>query len=234
MKAKFKSTTAVALSMLIAAGAAMAPTSAGARIVFDPTNFVGANLANFYQLVKSLAEAKQHTEQFKDMLKNEFPMADANVLYNATELVEAVRQMQATVDSLQKNFAASPYTDWNGYITDVTKRAEDGNDSAKALIETAYEADARVRSADSAYRSVMGNLPKVKGVTEAAQATANAVGVVIQQNQAALGIMSAQARDTAMTRAEATAERKHEDMAIKKFRDTSDQALEAMKQMRVQ
>ena len=42
---------------------------------------------------------------------------------------------------------------------------------------------------------IMGKMPIIEGVTQAAQATANSVGVLIQQQQAVLAMMSASVRD---------------------------------------
>lgn len=234
MKSNLKTASKLTASLALAASVFVAPNAmAWGKIVFDPTNFSSANLMNYYQLIKQVAEAKRHTEQFVDMLSNEFPLADAEVVRNSVEMYTSLREMSSAVDSLQQGFAASRHGDWRSYIMDITRRASNGNNSAKVLMEKAYDADARMRKADAAYRSVMGKLPNVKGVTEAAQATANAVGVVIQQNQAALGLMSAQARDAAMTRSEMTAKQKNSDESLKKFRDESTAAFEAMKQMKV-
>lgn len=229
-----KSIVSAAVAALLAGLALGGATNAMAfgKIVFDPVNYTNANLANFYQLVKQLTEAKRHTEQFVSMLKNEFQLQDSEVLRNAMELASAVKEMQGAVQSLQQGFGASQFKDWKGYIMNIAKRAETGNDSAKKLLDTAYEADAKMRTANDAYRAVMHRIPNVAGATEAAQATANAVAVVIQQNQAALGIMSAQARDAALARTEATAEKQHRQEAMRDYIKQSDEALDAMKSMR--
>jgi hypothetical protein len=63
----------------------------------------------------------------------------------------------------------------------------------------------------------MTGMPMIEGVTQAAQATTNSVGVVIQQQQAMLAMMSATTRDSGIERQRQYDERAKLEEAYRKY-----------------
>lgn len=215
---------------LIAAAIAisMAPAAYAQRIVFDPTNFFSANVLNYSTLLKKLAEAQLHTGLFKTMLDNEFKFEDSEVRRSNDELALALRLMEQALMDIQHGYAASKNEEFGEYMARIGERAEKGDKAAKTLMDNAYEADAKIVKANEAYRLTMERSAKVPGITQAVQSTTNAVGIVIQQNQAMLGIMSSTAKDTALKRAEETAKKKHDEQALKNYIEKTDAAYSKM------
>lgn len=210
------------MAVVMALSAMLIPQHAfSQKLVFDIVNAV--------RFIAHLKEAMTHTGQLGMLLQNGFKLEGSEVLRRVVGLNTALTNMERAYDDIKQAFGASSSSNFEEFVRTIGERADKGNDSARKLLNSAYEADAQVRKANEAYVGIMDKIPRVAGATEAAQATANAVAVVIQQNQALLALASAKAQDDAMRRAQETAQREANEKAVQEYIEKSQDAYSEMK-----
>lgn len=106
----------------------------------------------------------------------------------------AVRKTQDVYNNLQTAFATSPFSQFEDFLKDFQRRKDHGDQLAKTLYDSAMVAEDELKRAHDQHMRVVNEMPAIHGVTEAAKATAQSVGVLIQQNQGIVQLMAAQSR----------------------------------------
>lgn len=222
-------------SIAMAAASVFAASPAFAwKTVYDPTNHIQNTIAAVKATAQEINQLRQIQIDIKQNLMN-FPLIDqiskseelkmiteglgaANALHNA--LTEGRR----TVENMQFIYGASSYLNWSDFATSIAMRKNAGEAAAVRLYDSANAAEKQIQKAYEAHKKVMEKMPTISGVTEATQATANSVGVLIQQNQAMLMTMSAQAKDLGEQRQKATLEQEALEKEIKRLGDEAEEA----------
>lgn len=106
----------------------------------------------------------------------------------------ALRKTQSVYDNLQQSFAISPFKNFEDYLKDFGRRHQHGETMARTLYDSAKLAEDELQKAHEQHMRVVNEMPDIQGVTEAAKATAQSVGVLIQQNQGITQMMAQQIR----------------------------------------
>lgn len=173
--------------------------------VIDVSNLSQNLITAIEQTSATILQGKQYVEDLKQTA-NTFPIVEqlskSEELSQLIKLVKAaeglngaLRSAKATYDHLGGAFASSQYTSWKDFLADIERRKSIGDKAATSLYDSAKLAEDQVGQAYDAHMMILNKMPIVEGVTQAAQATANSVGVLIQQQQAVLAMMSASVRD---------------------------------------
>jgi conjugal transfer/entry exclusion protein len=204
--------------------------------VIDVTNLSQNLITAIEQTSATILQGKQYIEDLKQTA-NTFPiveqlskseeMAQLIKLVKAAEgLKGALRSAKATYDNLGGAFATSQYTSWKDFLATIEKRKGVGDKAATSLYDAAKLAEDQVSQAYDAHMMILDKMPIVEGVTQAAQATANSVGVLIQQQQAVLAMMSSSVRDQGNER-----QRQYDDRAKLEvgYKESEEKGLETKK-----
>lgn len=173
--------------------------------VIDVSNLSQNLITAIESTTSTVIEGKQLMEEIKQTM-NDFPLIDQlskskelsqliDIIKAAQKLNGALRDAKSTYDHMGSAFATSRYTSFMSFLEDIDRRRKVGDDAAKHLYDSAKLAEDQVAKAFEAHQSITAGMPMISGVTQAVQATANSVGVLIQQQQAVLAMMSASARD---------------------------------------
>lgn len=197
--------TFVAAALAVAYSMVSLPARAYVLPVIDFTNLSQNFITAIEQTADTVIQGKQLIEDIKQTM-NDFPIVEQlskskelaelmQMIKSAEKLGGALRSAKATHDNFGSAFAISPYTNWKDFLSDIERRKSAGDDSAKSLYDSAKLAEDQVSKAYDSHMAIMTKMPIIEGVTQAAQATANSVGVLIQQQQAVLAMMSASTRD---------------------------------------
>jgi conjugal transfer/entry exclusion protein len=180
--------------------------SAWAFAVFDAANFLKNNITAYQS---AQIEMRQYQNLMQMIRSNSAGLNDGNInnqaanlakireLYNATQnLQKRIGDSQSVFNNAQAMYGAGNYKSWSEFGSVIAKRKAAGESSAVNLVRSAELAQAQMMEANTAHSKLAASLSSVQGVTEASQATASAVGVLIGQNSSLLGMMSAQALET--------------------------------------
>ena len=213
--------------------------SVASSIVYDPTNFVKNALIAATAVQQELNQLKQ----IEAATKSNSAGFDSNGVLSPGEqaarvrtLISSAQRLSNQINSSQKNyselqslFGAGNYKSTEEFGDAITRRRLAGDATAKNLFESAAAADSQLQASMVSHQKLNDALGGVAGVTEATQATTSAVGVLIQQNQAILGLMSSQSKATALQVAKDTAKATSGDESIKQFNDSKAAELAKMK-----
>jgi conjugal transfer/entry exclusion protein len=197
--------------------------------VIDVANLTENAVTAFEQVANTITAGKQYIEDVKQTL-NTFPLIDQlsksqelaqmiDVIKSAQKLQGALRDAKSTYEYLGSAFASSRYTSLETFLNEIGKRREVGDETAKALYDSAKLAEDQVAKAYDAHMAITAGMPMIEGVTQATQATANSVGVLIQQQQTVLAMMSASTRDLGKERQRQYTERANEEEALKRYKE---------------
>ncbi|WP_234265128.1 hypothetical protein [Hydrogenophaga sp. NFH-34] len=169
---------------------------------------VWANIATEYEQAINTAQA--YISAYNDVLQtwNEISTFDVASVFLTTDeknalmsfistgknVYGAVRKTQDVYTQLQTAFATSPFQRFEDFLKDFSRRNAHGEQMAKTLYDAAVVAEDELKKAHEQHTRVVNEMPNIHGVTEAAKATAQSVGVLIQQNQGVVQLLSAQVR----------------------------------------
>jgi conjugal transfer/entry exclusion protein len=207
--------------------ASLLPLNAlAARKVIDLANLSQNLITAIESTTNTIIGGKQLVEDMKQTL-NTFPLIDQlsksqeltqliEVIRAAQKLNGALRDAKSTYEHIGSAFSSSRYTSFESFLSEIDRRRKVGDDTAKHLYDSAKLAEDQVAKAFEAHQSITAGMPMISGVTQAVQATANSVGVLIQQQQAVLAMMSASARDTGKERQREYDERAKQEQGWKK------------------
>ena len=203
------------------------PSFATGIPVIDVSNLSQNLITAIEQTTNTITSGKQLIEDMKQTL-NTFPIIEqiskSEELAQLIQLVQAAQGLQGALtssknvfDNFGSAFSVSQYTSFEEFVNSVARRKEQGDKSAKSLYDSAKLAEDQIAKAFEAHLGIMTGMPMIEGVTQAAQATTNSVGVVIQQQQAMLAMMSATTRDSGVERQRQYDERAKLEEAYRKY-----------------
>ena len=196
---KFKFFSVLLLTMFV--------NAAYALTVFDPANFAKNTITSIQTIQMEMRQYQQLMEMYRSNIATLKDGAFNNQLSNlnnirrmydsAQRLQGAVGNAQNVFTNAQAMYGAGNYNSWQDFSGLISRRKAAGESSAVNLVNSAEQAQKQMIEAQVAHSKLADSLSGVQGVTEASQATASAVGVLIGQNSAMIGMMSAQALENA-------------------------------------
>ncbi|UUZ66556.1 hypothetical protein LP417_33940 (plasmid) [Polaromonas sp. P1-6] len=182
--------------------------SSAQKIVYDPWNHSRNIITSIQMVTDEINQIKQIEQSIKANLKNVNVAELANLKNQFTQLktlhyaAEALKGSLGESNSAFKNvealYGAGNASNWNDFAASMAKRKALQDKTATNIIAAAENADKQVGTSFEAHQKIVEQLKDVEGVTEATQATASAVGVVVQNGQAMLSLMSATAKQQAI------------------------------------
>ena len=213
------------------------PILGSGKVVFDPANHV----ENIATALSTAAAASSLAKIFEEAIiinagginafetfSNSVEMKQMIGILQATDQMQlALREGKKSFDNIQNVFGASPYKDWSNFASNIAARKSSGDAQAIMLYDSAYAADQQIRKAFEANKKIMQSALLINGPTKALQANINAVSALIDQNQAMLFTMSAQAKSQAHELSRQAQEREQKETSIKDYRDAARKAYEA-------
>lgn len=222
--------------MAMAALAICQPAFSG-LIVFDPTNHA-ENLVTAQQttaavgvlgrIFQEAVAINTGTNISFETFSKSFEMKQMlGILEVSEQMQSALREGKKSFDNIKNVFGASPYKNWNDFASNIATRKASGDAQAMMLFDSAYAADQQIRKAHEANIKIMQNAKTIMGPTKALQANINAVSALIDQNQAMLFTMSAQAKSQAHEFSRQAQEREQQETSFKDYRDAAKRAYEA-------
>lgn len=199
---------------LIASAVAMAasygvhrPALAWGIPVADSGNFIKntitsiestLNTANNY--ISMLENIKQTTRLVTSFdaamvfLNSEEKQALMSFIETGQSVHGALRKTEQVYDNLNRVFTTSPYKNFDDFLNNFAMRRQHGDQLAKSLYDSAKLAEDELKKAHEKHSKVVGEMPMITGVTDAAITTAQSVGVLIQQTQGIVQMMAADTR----------------------------------------
>lgn len=177
-------------------------------IVFDPGNYVQTSISAVQSVTQEVNQLKQLEQNVKSNIAS-FDIAGAagltqelatikSVYGSAQELKNTIGSAQSSFRDLQSVFGAGNYKSWQEFGASIAKRKALGDASATNLYNAAQSNAKQVQAAYDAHQKIVSQSSSVSGMTEAAQSTTAAVGVLIQQQNSMMGTMSAMATAQAL------------------------------------
>jgi type IV secretion system protein TrbJ len=195
-------------------------------IVFDPANFVRNTITSIQTVIDEINQIRQIEQLIKsNMAGLNIPgfsdlVAQANqirsLVDSAQRLKTTIGNAQQSMTNIQAMYGAGNYRTWLEFGADIAKRKAAGDQVAINIMNAAEEADQQIVAASAAHAKIAASLNGVGGVTQAAQATGAAVGVLIQESKSMLALMSASAKLQGLAERRKTTE---EEVAAKALAD---------------
>jgi conjugal transfer/entry exclusion protein len=152
-------------------------------------------------------------------LSSEDGQAILKFIQSGKNLHGSLMQTADIDERMKRSFANSKYLTWEDYVRGIGDRREQGDATAKSLYDSAKFANDQLAKAYEQHQKIVKDLPGIEGVTDAAVSTTQAVGVLIQQNQAVLQMMSEQARAQGQELQRQAIEREDNERALKAHHD---------------
>jgi len=213
--------------------------SATGGIVFDPNNYLRNTMSALQQ---QMATANSYIQTAQDIrqtarkigtlgaeavgLSSEDGRAILKFIQSGKNLYGALKKTADIDDRMKRSFANSKYLTWESFVKGIGDRREQGDATAKSLYDSAQFANDQLAKAHEQHQKIVKDLPDIEGVTDAAVSTTQAVGVLIQQNQAILQMMSEQTRAQGQELQRQAMEREQNERALKEHHDNLKEALD--------
>jgi len=207
-------------------------------IVFDPTNYAKNTITALQQqidttngYIQMAQDIKQTTRKLSDIAANDLGLnsvegqALMKFIQTGRNLQGSLRNTQQVNENMHRVFAASQYTSWEDFLGNIGQRKAQGDMQAKTLYDSAYFAEEQLRKSHEQHQKVVNEMPRIEGVTDAAIATAQSVGLVVQQNQAVIQMMAASSRIQGEELQRQALQREQEELARKEYFDKAKAAL---------
>lgn len=186
------------------------PTSSHAIIpVIDASNLAANTWTSIQQYLNTAQAYISAAEDIKQTAR-EITAFDAAAVFLADDdqkalmqfietgrnLQGVLRQTEDIYNDYQRVFTTSKFRDINSFLDDFGKRKEAGDKMAKTLYDAARLAESQLQKAADQHMRILGDMPNIIGVTDAALATAQTVGTLVQQSQGMLQLMAANTRQS--------------------------------------
>jgi type IV secretion system protein TrbJ len=225
---------------LVVAIAALLPQISSAQLMtFDPINYV----MNYITAYKNISDEVMQLKQLEQMVKANRSMLSGNSLNDMNTQLARVQAMRFESERLQnavgrsgdafKNietmYGASAAPNWTTFSDDMARKIRMQDKVATNTMTAAETADKQLQASLESHQRVANALGGAAGATEATQATGAAVGLVVQNSQAMLGLMSAQAKQQAFDAAKGDAKQQNGEAAIAAARERDKADLERFK-----
>lgn len=176
--------------------------------VFDVANFIKNTTTSMQAVTQEMNQLRQIEQEIKANTANfdlsgSAGMSDQlasvrSVSKSAQVLKSAIGSSQDSFSNLQSVFGAGNYQNWGEFSNSINRRKALGDASANNLYQSAQTAMRQVQLASDNHQQIVDKASSVTGVTEAAQSTTAAVGVLIQQQNTMLAVQAAQNSEKAL------------------------------------
>ncbi len=175
--------------------------NAHALIVFDPSNFSRTTVTAVQAVEAQVIRLNQLKLQIQDNLRN-FAGVDIARLQEEQRKIKSVyesaKRMQTSITGVKNDFegvkavfGSGNYQSFDQFVNDIKRRADAGDAVAKNMFLNSQNAQQTIKTAFEQHEILVDKASSVNGVTEAAQSTTAAVGILIQQQNSMLAMMSA-------------------------------------------
>ena len=214
-----KTTKAVAIATLLSAS--LFVQNAHAILVFDPSNFARNTVtaiqsveAQVTRLNQLQLQVKENLNTFggKDIANLRAEYSKVNATYNsAMNLKSSIVGVQNNFNNVSSVFGSGNFSSFSAFTADMSRRKSIASSISNNLYTNSQNAQVAMKTAFENHQKVVEQASSVNGVTEASQSTTAAVGVLIQQNNALLGMMSADQMKKSIDTVAASEKRQQED-----------------------
>ena len=203
---------ASALALLIAGPVIVAPQSAHAAVVYDPTNHVQNVLQAARALEQIRIQTEQLTAQIRSLSKSPYDHSGeiAQAMRALDDLGQQARGLATTVRGLDGQF--SDLYPENGAarsamarLEAATRRIELSRQTAKDLAQIAANLESSRPNRAARMRGALAASRDAEGETGAIQSSVQALGVLSEQLEGLQALMAAQSRLAAQEAAERAA-----------------------------
>lgn len=224
--------TIIAVMVSVVCMAYTVPASA-VYLVYDKANHI-ENIISAVHAVKQLTELMRHSgmlgsaNQNKGMFHNTYgDSVEMNEFLGITKQTEnALKQSIKVMNDLQNVYGASQYGDWQTFVKKIGERRESGDKQAQQLYDAAFAADQQVRKSHEANLKILAANKSVSGVTSAVQGVANALSLVIDQNNTMLRSMSTKNQMEAQRMEVESIKKEQEEKEYEKYKNSVKSATE--------
>lgn len=212
----------------------MTTINASAEIrVYDNRNHI-ENIISAIHAVKQLKELIEHTAQLGDANANKQIFLDTfgnsieinEFLGFVTETQNALKQSQKVMGDLQNIYGASQFGNWEEFTKKIGERRASGDKEAQQLYDAAFAADQQVKKSHEANLKILAANKGVTGVTSAVQGVANALSLVVDQNNTMLRTMSTKNQLDGRKMEEESIKKEQEEKEYKKYKEAVKKATE--------
>lgn len=205
----FKRTRSALAAMAICATLVVPTTSHAIIPVIDAANLTANSWTSIQQYLNTaqayISAAQDLKQTARDItafdvasvfLDSEEQAALMQFIQTGKSLQGVLRKTEDVYMDFQRAFASSKFTDFKAFLEDFGKRKESGDKMAKTLYDAAKLAEDQLAKAAKQHQRIIEDMPNIQGVTDAALATAQTVGTIVQQNQGMLQLMAANTRQS--------------------------------------
>jgi len=151
-------------------------------------------------------------------------------------LYSALGGGKSAMETISAAFATGNHRNFDDFLSSIGERRAAGDATATRLYDTSKIAFDQIDAANKQQQQILQNVPYVAGATEAAQATTNMVGVLVNQNNVMLATMAAQNAKVGVEVQATAAEREAREKALadaaKNFRDAAQRDMQRLQGVR--
>lgn len=209
--------------ILIAIGIALSCAQASAQwVVVDPTNLIQTTLTAVRAATAEaarIAQAKRElqmlaTTDLTSSFNADYLISGLNSLDGSANQLRGLLEKQGDINTtLASMYGASSASTPEEFTALLNKRQAAGDESVTALMDGSKDIGIAMKQANADHDRIVGAIPNVAGVTQAAQLTGQTVGIVVQQMNASLGYQQIQMATQAAKDARENKERQAADQA---------------------
>lgn len=230
------------LTIALGASLAVPPT---AHAIIPVTDVAHIAVSSYTSIQQYLNTAQAYISAYNDVLQTARNLTafDAaavfldseektqlmNFIATGKNLQGALRKTEDVYEDLQKAFAISEYKNLDEFLKDFGRRKAHGDKVAKTIYDAATLAEDELKKAHEQHQKIVKEIPMIEGVTDAALATAQSVGVLIQQTQGISQLMSANSRMEGQELQRQYDERAKEEEALIEIREAQKKAINSDK-----
>lgn len=205
---------------IVLAGAVWAP-GVQAMLVFDPTNYSQTTITAIQSVQAQVTRLQQLRNDINQSM-NKFGGSDLARLKTEYDKVKGVydsaMRLKNTVvgvnndfNNVKAMFGSSSNRSFVEFAQDIQRRSQAGDAVARNLYDSSQKANEAMKQAYEQHEKLVQRADNVTGVTEAAQSTTAAVGILIQQNNSMLAMMSADQLNKSLVKSENTTRQQSND-----------------------
>ena len=158
-------------------------------------------------------------------LESEEKTALMNFIKTGRSVQGALRKTEDVYADFQAAFAVSKHTNFEDFLKDFGRRKAHGDKLAKTLYDAATLAEDELMKAHEQHMLIVNEIPLIEGVTDAALATAQSVGVLIQQTQGMTQMIATSTRLQGLELQRRYDDRAKQEEAMKNILETQNEAV---------
>lgn len=206
----------------------------GPLVVIDPANIAQTTISAVKAVRAELMRIEQAKREIEMLAKSKIASS-----FNAEFLIEGLKSLDGVASELRKQlekqgdinktlaslYGASNASTPEEFTAILAKRVAAGDAMVQTLMDGSRDISIAMKQAHADHTRILGAMPEVRGVTEAAQLTGQTVGIVVQQMNSLLGVQQIAMQNQAAKDAKDNKEREAADAARAKYLRDSQELL---------